>query len=110
MALHDAGLSPQDVGFINAHGTATRENDLMESHALHEVFPHVPPVTSLKGTLGHSLGATGAIEAVFSWSPWCGHAGPPVCRARHWHGEASVRRDTSYEASCRTPSPAPVSD
>lgn len=62
-ALDDAGLSPQDIGFVNAHGTATRENDLTESRALHEVFSRVPPVTSLKGTLGHSLGATGAIEA-----------------------------------------------
>jgi 3-oxoacyl-[acyl-carrier-protein] synthase II len=64
-ALADAGVEPGDVGHVNAHGTSTPLNDLAEAKALHAVFGDtVPPVTSVKGYLGHSLGAAGAIEAV----------------------------------------------
>ena len=67
LALEDAGLQPSDIGHVNAHGTSTPLNDLAESKALHAVFTDgVPPVTSVKGYLGHSLGAAGAIEAVVS--------------------------------------------
>jgi 3-oxoacyl-[acyl-carrier-protein] synthase II len=65
LALEDADVAPSDVGHINAHGTSTPLNDLAEARALHAVFgDQVPPVTSVKGYLGHSLGAAGAIEAV----------------------------------------------
>jgi 3-oxoacyl-[acyl-carrier-protein] synthase II len=64
LALEDAGIEPGDVGHVNAHGTSTPLNDLAEAKALHVVFDAVPPVTSVKGYLGHSLGAAGAIEAV----------------------------------------------
>jgi 3-oxoacyl-[acyl-carrier-protein] synthase II len=67
LALADAGIEPGDVGHVNAHGTSTPLNDLAEARALHAVFgDDVPPVTSVKGYLGHSLGAAGAIEAVVS--------------------------------------------
>ncbi len=67
LALTDAGMTPADVGHVNAHGTSTPLNDLAEARALHAVFgDDVPPVTSVKGYLGHSLGAAGAIEAVVS--------------------------------------------
>jgi 3-oxoacyl-[acyl-carrier-protein] synthase II len=67
LALEDAGIEPGDVGHVNAHGTSTPLNDLAEAKALHAVFTDgVPPVTSVKGYLGHSLGAAGAIEAVVS--------------------------------------------
>ncbi|WFB10678.1 beta-ketoacyl-[acyl-carrier-protein] synthase family protein [Streptomyces sp. LX-29] len=62
-ALADAGWHPSDVDHVNAHGTGTRLNDSAEARALHRVFDRPPPVTALKGALGHSLGATGAIEA-----------------------------------------------
>jgi 3-oxoacyl-[acyl-carrier-protein] synthase II len=66
-ALADAEITPGDVGHVNAHGTSTPLNDLAEARALHAVFgDDVPPVTSVKGYLGHSLGAAGAIEAVVS--------------------------------------------
>jgi 3-oxoacyl-[acyl-carrier-protein] synthase II len=66
-ALADAGLDPSDVGHVNAHGTSTPLNDLAEARALYAVFgTSPPPVTSVKGYLGHSLGAAGAIEAVVS--------------------------------------------
>jgi 3-oxoacyl-[acyl-carrier-protein] synthase II len=65
LALHDADCEADDVGHVNAHGTSTPLNDLAESLALHAVFgDDVPPVTSVKGYIGHSLGAAGAIEAV----------------------------------------------
>ncbi|MFF7690219.1 beta-ketoacyl-[acyl-carrier-protein] synthase family protein [Streptomyces syringium] len=63
MALDDAGLTPSDIGHVNAHGTSTRHNDLAESRALHRTLLDQLPVTSLKGTLGHAIGAAGGIEA-----------------------------------------------
>lgn len=62
-ALADAGAAPGDIGHINAHGTGTRRNDLAEAKALRSAFPEPPAVTSLKGALGHAIGAAGAIEA-----------------------------------------------
>ena len=63
MALSDAGIEPREVDHINAHGTSTPLNDATEALALRRVFSHQPSVTSTKGVTGHSLGASGAIEA-----------------------------------------------
>ena len=64
-ALADAGLSPAEVGYINAHGTSTPENDKMESLAAKLVFgaEAPPPISSTKSMIGHTLSAAGAIEA-----------------------------------------------
>ncbi len=63
-ALSDAGLAAGDIGYINLHGTATRDNDASEAAALRSLFgDHVPPLSSTKGMTGHSLGAAGAVEA-----------------------------------------------
>ncbi|MEU1074648.1 MULTISPECIES: beta-ketoacyl-[acyl-carrier-protein] synthase family protein [unclassified Streptomyces] len=62
-ALSDAGLAPEDIGHVNAHGTATPQGDAAEHNALHQVFRRPPPVTALKGTIGHAIGGAGAIEA-----------------------------------------------
>ncbi len=64
-ALIDAGLRPEDIRHINAHGTSTPLNDAAEAHAVSKVFnfPGGPIVTSTKGVTGHALGAAGAIEA-----------------------------------------------
>lgn len=65
LALDDADISPSQISHINAHGTSTPMNDLAESQAIREVFGEdSPPVTSVKGALGHGLGAAGALEAV----------------------------------------------
>lgn len=65
MAIHDAGRVPSDIGYVNAHGTGTKMNDNVESQALKAVFDGAPPpISSSKGVLGHSLGATGALEAL----------------------------------------------
>ncbi len=67
LALDDAGVTPSEVSHINAHGTSTPLNDLAESVAVRKVFgDNAPPVTSIKGHLGHSLAAAGALEGVAS--------------------------------------------
>ena len=63
MALADAGVPAERIGYVNAHGTATKLGDIAESEATHRVFGPRVPVSSLKGALGHTLGACGAIEA-----------------------------------------------
>ncbi|TRO66419.1 beta-ketoacyl-[acyl-carrier-protein] synthase family protein [Christiangramia sabulilitoris] len=66
-ALKKADLSPSDISYVNAHGTGTNNNDLSESVALTRIFgDNVPPFSSTKGFTGHTLGAAGAIEAIFS--------------------------------------------
>lgn len=65
LALEDAGLAPQDIGYINAHGTGTLANDRSESAAIRAVFgPNPPPVSATKAMHGHAIGATGALEAM----------------------------------------------
>ena len=64
-ALADAGLDPAAVDFVSAHGTGTPFNDAMEARALERLFgDRVVPVNSIKGAIGHSLGAAGAFEVV----------------------------------------------
>ncbi|WP_417290749.1 beta-ketoacyl-[acyl-carrier-protein] synthase family protein [Corallibacter sp.] len=67
-ALKVAGLKPENIDYINAHGTATGNNDLSEGRAIIRVFGdnHVPDFSSTKAYTGHTLAAAGAIEAVFS--------------------------------------------
>jgi 3-oxoacyl-[acyl-carrier-protein] synthase II len=64
-ALEQGGMSRSDIAFVNAHGTATRDNDRTEARALNEILPGVPYL-STKGYTGHTLGAAGAIEAAFT--------------------------------------------
>lgn len=65
-ALAAARRRPEQVSYINAHGTATAFNDATEGAAIHQLFGERTPVSSTKSMMGHSLGAAGAIEAVFS--------------------------------------------
>ncbi len=65
LALTDAGIDASAIGHVNAHGTATDRGDIAESQATHEVFGSKQPFSGLKGHLGHTLGACGAIE---SWA------------------------------------------
>lgn len=76
-ALEDAALSPGEVDYINAHGTATPFNDASEGAAIAKIFGSRVPVSSTKGMMGHSLGAAGAIEAVFSVLALRGQFLPP---------------------------------
>ena len=64
-ALDDAGLRPADIDYVNAHATGTQIGDAGEAGALRDVFgSKAPPVSSLKGNIGHTLGASGAVELI----------------------------------------------
>ncbi len=63
-ALHDAKLQPKDIGYVNAHGTSTPIGDVLEAHAIRNVFhEHKVPVSSTKSMTGHLLGGAGGLEA-----------------------------------------------
>ncbi len=63
LSLKDAQLTPSDIGYISAHGTATDRGDIAETQATANVFGHQTPISSLKSFTGHTLGACGALEA-----------------------------------------------
>lgn len=67
-AIKDAGLNPEDIGYINAHGTSTPVGDIAETDAVKAIYgSHTPPpMSSTKSVTGHLLGAAGGIEAIFS--------------------------------------------
>lgn len=65
-ALTQAGATPDEVDHVNAHGTSTRLNDVTEAAMVARVLPHGPSVTSAKGALGHSFGASAAVEAALT--------------------------------------------
>ena len=85
-ALRQAGLGPEEIGYINLHGTGTPLNDAMEARAVTAIFPPSIPVSSTKAMTGHMLGATGGVEAAFLWLALSGHSRtlPPHI----WDGEA----------------------
>jgi len=66
-ALSRANLQPEQIGYLNLHGTATQHNDAMESLAVSALFPAGVPCSSTKPMTGHTLGAAGALEAAFCW-------------------------------------------
>jgi 3-oxoacyl-[acyl-carrier-protein] synthase II len=69
MALKDSGLAPQDIGYINAHGTSTQVNDRVETVAIKKVLGEAAyqiPVSSSKSMLGHLIAAAGAVELIIT--------------------------------------------
>ena len=66
-ALDDAGAAAEQVDYLNLHGTATPQNDIMEARAVNRVFQQPPPSSATKALTGHCLGAAGALEAAFCW-------------------------------------------
>jgi 3-oxoacyl-[acyl-carrier-protein] synthase II len=67
LAIEDAGVDPDQIGYVNAHGTGTGLNDRTEGMVVNRIWgPRQPAVSSIKGITGHALGASGAIEAVAS--------------------------------------------
>lgn len=80
LALEDAGLKPDDIGYINAHGTGTILNDINETAAIKRVFGEktaTVPVSSVKQLIGHTLGASGALEFVVTVQTLLEKACPP---------------------------------
>lgn len=84
LALADAGLSPDAVNHVNAHGTSTVRNDAAEAAALRALFAGtVPPVTAPKGTTGHLVGGSGAVEAIVTLLSLRAGAAPPTAGLCH---------------------------
>ena len=77
-ALEDAGYGPQDVVYVNAHGTSTQLNDRAETVAVKAVLGDKVPVSSLKSSIGHLLGAAGAVEAVATLLAMRDRVAPPT--------------------------------
>ena len=103
-ALHRAGLRPEDVDYVNAHGTGTIQNDAMEARALREVFGSEigrTLVSSSKGQLGHTLGAAGAVEAVITVLAVSAGGVPPTGGLQTPDPELGLRHvmGTGHEAS-----------
>lgn len=65
-AMDSAGLTPTQIGYVNMHGTGTRANDAMEDRAIARLFGDAVPCSSTKGWTGHTLGASGALEAAIA--------------------------------------------
>jgi len=66
-ALDVSGLKPSQIDYINAHGTGTDNNDLTEGLAIEKIFaPDIPPVSSTKPYIGHTLAAAGVVDAIYS--------------------------------------------
>lgn len=63
LALDDAGISPDQIDYVNAHGTSTHTGDIAESQATYSVFQRAVPISSTKSYIGHTLGACGCVEA-----------------------------------------------
>ncbi len=85
-ALADAGLRPDQIGYVNAHGTATPTNDPLETAALKEVFGdgvRALPISSTKSGHGHTIGAAGALEAVATLAAMNGGFVPPTLHLDH---------------------------
>lgn len=87
-ALLDAGLAAGQVDYINLHGTATLQNDAMESRAVAALFGAATPCGSSKPATGHCLGAAGAIEAGLCWLLLSASNGEPRLPPHLWDGEA----------------------
>jgi 3-oxoacyl-[acyl-carrier-protein] synthase II len=77
-ALKDAGYGPQDIVYVNAHGTSTPLNDRAETIAIKKVLGEEVPVSSLKSAIGHLLGAAGAVEAVATILAMRDRVAPPT--------------------------------
>ncbi|MCA1324659.1 beta-ketoacyl-[acyl-carrier-protein] synthase family protein [Herbaspirillum sp. alder98] len=87
-ALARAGLSPDQIDYINLHGTATPQNDAMESKAVHALFGAAVPVSSTKPFTGHTLGAASAIEAGLCWLAMQDANGDGLLPPHLWDGVA----------------------
>jgi 3-oxoacyl-[acyl-carrier-protein] synthase II len=106
-ALADAGASPGDITYVNAHGTSTPLNDRAETHAIKLALGEqaaATPVSSLKSAIGHLLGAAGAVEAVATLLALRDRLAPPTLG----FGEREEGMDLDYVPDTARPLAAPV--
>jgi 3-oxoacyl-[acyl-carrier-protein] synthase-1 len=89
-ALAAAGISADQVDYLNLHGTATTHNDAMESQAVQAVFPNGVPCSSSKPMVGHTLGAAGALEAAFCWLTLSEYNPEQLLPPHLWDGQADA--------------------
>lgn len=86
-ALIDASTDAAQIQYLNLHGTATEQNDAMESQAVATVFPHGVACSSSKPLTGHTLGAAGALEAAFCWLAMADYNPAQLVPPHRWDGE-----------------------
>lgn len=96
-SLESAGLLPGDINFINAHGTGTENNDLVESRAMLQLFGTPPAFASTKANVGHTLGAAGAVEAVYSILNLVHQEIYPGLRCSHSIEETGLKPATDFK-------------
>ena len=89
-ALQRAGVQPDQIDYINMHGTATRQNDAMESKVIDQLFGSDVPVSSTKAFTGHTLGAAAAIEAAFCWLAMQDDNVEGILPPHLWDGELDI--------------------
>ncbi|WJF88878.1 beta-ketoacyl-ACP synthase [Paraburkholderia bonniea] len=108
LALGDAALAAQAIGYVNAHGTSTDRGDLAESHATAQIFGERVPLSSFKSYVGHTLGACGALEAWWTiemmkrgrFAPTLNLTQPdPACASLDYLMHAARAIDTEYVMS-----------
>ena len=91
LALNNAGLEPEQIDYLNLHGTATEHNDAMESLAVHGLFGAQLACSSTKPMTGHTLGAAGALEAALCWLSLSEHNPHGQLPPHVWDGQADPR-------------------
>ena len=100
-ALGEAGFAAGQVGFVNAHGTATPDNDRVEGRVLKQVFSDDVPIVATKAYTGHTLGAAGGLEAVFTVQALLDQRLPPTVGFTEPDPEINIRpteRETPIQA------------
>jgi nodulation protein E len=99
LAMRDAGISPEQVGYVNAHGTGTTVNDTTETRALHMAFgAHASKlaISSTKAMHGHTLGAAGAVESTATIMALAHGFAPPTIN----YNEPDPECDLDYVPNC----------
>lgn len=112
-ALDDAGLTPADIAYLNLHGTGTLLNDAVESRVVDRIFGDRVPCSSTKPLVGHTLGASGALEAAFCWMILRRRRADDLLLPPHrWDGERDPELPalalTTDDARVGAPAPAAV--
>ncbi|MFA4985083.1 MAG: beta-ketoacyl-ACP synthase II [Candidatus Brocadiia bacterium] len=90
LAISEAGLTPDDVDYVNAHGTSTIPNDRIESLAINNLFKRRVQVSSTKSMIGHLLGASGAVELIISMLAIRNSVIPPTINYREKDPECDI--------------------